>query len=92
MARSCLSLASPAKLGVRHASTLPPRKGRKGKLYQAEVKQLAVTPEERVRITKRRMEKAERDERIDITLALTPVKTYVSLSDPMFDDAYIDKP
>jgi hypothetical protein len=31
--------------------------------------------------TKRRIEKAERDERIDITKALTPVKTYVYLID-----------
>ena len=33
--------------------------------------------EEQVRITKRRIEKAERDERMDITMALTPVKTYM---------------
>ena len=56
----------------------PPRKGRKGHLYGPKPSHPDVTPEEAVRITKRRIEKAERDERMDITLALTPVKTYVS--------------
>ncbi|PSR75148.1 hypothetical protein PHLCEN_2v9291 [Hermanssonia centrifuga] len=36
------------------------------------------TGQENVRIAKRRMAKAERDERIDITKALTPVKTYMA--------------
>ncbi|EIW77854.1 hypothetical protein CONPUDRAFT_157032 [Coniophora puteana RWD-64-598 SS2] len=38
---------------------------------------LEATAEEKVRIVKRRIEKAERDERMDITMALTPVKTYM---------------
>lgn len=52
-----------------------PRKGRKGHLYGPAPSHPPPTPEEEVRITKRRMAKAERDERMDITLALTPVKT-----------------
>jgi hypothetical protein len=54
-----------------------PRKGRKGHLYIADINHPPVTPEEQVRIIKRRIQKAERDERMDITLAMTPVKTYV---------------
>lgn len=56
-----------------------PRQGRKGHLYGPQPSHPAVTPEEAVRITKRRIAKAERDERMDITLALTPVKTCVAL-------------
>lgn len=52
-----------------------PRKGRKGHLYGPQPSHPPATPEEEVRITKRRITKAERDERMDITLALTPVKT-----------------
>ena len=51
-----------------------PRKGRKAHLYIPD-KEHYPTPEEEVRITKRRIQKAERDERMDITLALTPPKT-----------------
>ncbi|KAL0948180.1 hypothetical protein HGRIS_010791 [Hohenbuehelia grisea] len=36
------------------------------------------TPEEVVRIIARRIAKAERDERVDMTLALTPVRTYMA--------------
>jgi hypothetical protein len=54
-----------------------PRQGRKGHLYGPRPAHPPPTPEEEVRITKRRISKAERDERMDITLALTPVKTYV---------------
>ncbi|KDQ57931.1 hypothetical protein JAAARDRAFT_78424 [Jaapia argillacea MUCL 33604] len=54
-----------------------PRKGRKGHLYGPKPEHPPVTPEEYVRITKRRISKAERDERMDVTLALTPVKTYM---------------
>ena len=62
----------------RWASVKPtPRQGRKGHLYGPKPTHPPPTPEEDVRITKRRMVKAERDERMDITLALTPVKTWV---------------
>jgi hypothetical protein len=64
--------------GVRYAaSKVPTRKGRKGHLYQASHEHPPPTPQEQVRITRRRIEKAERDERVDLTLALTPVKTCV---------------
>jgi len=55
-----------------------PRKGRRGHLYGTTKEHPAPSPEEQVRITKRRIAKAERDERMDITMALTPVKTWVS--------------
>jgi hypothetical protein len=54
-----------------------PRQGRKGHLYGKKATHPPPTPEEAVRITKRRIAKAERDERMDITMALTPVKTCV---------------
>ncbi|KIJ56515.1 hypothetical protein M422DRAFT_238141 [Sphaerobolus stellatus SS14] len=41
------------------------------------ISRFSVTPEEEVRILKRRLEKAERDERMDITTTLTPPKTYM---------------
>jgi hypothetical protein len=59
------------------ASKPPARKGRKGHLYGV-VDKSQVTPTEQVNITRRRIEKAERDERIDIALSLTPVKTCVA--------------
>lgn len=43
------------------------------------------TPEEEVRITKRRIAKAERDERMDITMSLTPVKTCVFESYSLYE-------
>lgn len=64
----------------------PARKGRKGHLYAPKPSHPTVTLEEAVRITKRRIEKAERDERMDITLALTPVKTYVPYSSLCIQD------
>lgn len=65
------------RISKRYASTAKPkpRKGRKGHLYGTTPEHPPVTPEEQVRIIKRRIEKAERDERMDITMALTPVKT-----------------
>lgn len=45
-----------------------------GKLFR-HPKGSYITPEEEVRIARRRMEKAERDERMDITATLTPPKT-----------------
>jgi hypothetical protein len=75
MVRTRVATQPVAKLGVRYASNKPVRKGRKGFLYQATREQPPVTPEEQIRITKRRIMKAERDERVDLTLALTPVKT-----------------
>ncbi|KAF8582425.1 hypothetical protein K439DRAFT_1635360 [Ramaria rubella] len=53
------------------------RKGRKGHLYRPSPISHGPTAEEQVRIIKRRVQKAERDERIDITLAITPPKTYM---------------
>ncbi|KAJ7119491.1 hypothetical protein C8R44DRAFT_175979 [Mycena epipterygia] len=55
-----------------------PRLGRKGFLYLQKQAQHHTKPEERVRITARRILKAERDERMDITRALTPVKQYMA--------------
>ncbi|KAJ7629396.1 hypothetical protein DFH06DRAFT_1057011 [Mycena polygramma] len=55
-----------------------PRLGRKGFLYLQKTAPKAVKPEERLRITARRISKAERDERMDVTRALTPVKQYMS--------------
>ncbi|KAJ6510433.1 hypothetical protein C8R45DRAFT_814906, partial [Mycena sanguinolenta] len=55
-----------------------PRLGRKGFLYLQKTAPRAVRPEERVKIVARRMIKAERDERMDITHALTPVKQYMA--------------
>ncbi|KAH9942627.1 hypothetical protein B0H21DRAFT_522514 [Amylocystis lapponica] len=49
--------------------------GRNGRIHGSPG---ASSPEEDVRILARRMAKAERDERIDITLALTPVRSYMS--------------
>ncbi|KAH7919671.1 hypothetical protein BV22DRAFT_1074942 [Leucogyrophana mollusca] len=67
------------RVSKRYASTAKskPRQGRKGHLYGQAREHPPVTPEEQVRITRRRIEKAERDERMDITMALTPVKTYM---------------
>ncbi|OBZ72867.1 hypothetical protein A0H81_07013 [Grifola frondosa] len=62
---------------------LPPavrRLGRKGKLYgqiPAGPDEYRVTVDEEIRILRRRHRKAERDERMDITRALTPVKDYM---------------
>ncbi|KAJ7475191.1 hypothetical protein B0H11DRAFT_2034470 [Mycena galericulata] len=53
-----------------------PRLGRKGFLYLQKTAQ-TVKPEERLRITARRMLKSERDERMDVTHVLTPVKQYM---------------
>ena len=75
--------AAPAlgsQVGKRWASSAnkpPPRKGRKGHLYGPAPEHPPPTPEEQVRIIKRRIAKSERDERMDITMALTPVKTCV---------------
>lgn len=70
------SLGSQVSKRWASSSSKPsPRKGRKGHLYGPTPSHPPPTPEEEVRITKRRMAKAERDERMDITLALTPVKT-----------------
>ncbi|KAJ6589084.1 hypothetical protein B0H19DRAFT_1014188 [Mycena capillaripes] len=55
-----------------------PRLGRKGFLYLQKTAPKAVKPEERLKITARRMVKAERDERMDVTAALTPVKQYMA--------------
>lgn len=76
-ARSAAPALSPrvARRWASSASKPPPRKGRKGHLYGPAPSHPPPTPEEEVRITKRRIAKAERDERMDITLALTPVKT-----------------
>lgn len=51
------------------------RKGRKGHLFRAEPAPHVPTPEETVHIIRRRVQKAERDERMDITIAITPPKT-----------------
>ncbi|KAJ7471837.1 hypothetical protein FB451DRAFT_1134587 [Mycena latifolia] len=53
------------------------RLGRKGFLY-LQKKAVSLRPEELVRITARRVLKAERDERMDVTQALTPVKQYMA--------------
>lgn len=53
------------------------RKGRKGHLYRIDPVPHGPSAEEQVRIMKRRVQKAERDERMDITLAITPPKTHV---------------
>jgi len=67
------------RISKRYASTVTPkpqaRKGRQGNLNGATQEHQPVTPEEQVRIIKHRIEKAERDEHMDITMALTPVKT-----------------
>ncbi|ETW76418.1 hypothetical protein HETIRDRAFT_480544 [Heterobasidion irregulare TC 32-1] len=66
------------RLGKRWASTKSPaRKGRKGHLFNANHEHPPTPPVELMRHTKRRIAKAERDERMDITLALTQVKTYM---------------
>jgi hypothetical protein len=63
------------RISKRYASTAKPnRKGTKGAQGVTPGRQ-PVSPEEQARIIKRRIEKAERDERMDITMALTPVKT-----------------
>ncbi|KAJ7075989.1 hypothetical protein B0H15DRAFT_607080 [Mycena belliarum] len=54
-----------------------PRLGRKGFLYLQKTTPM-VRPEEQVRVTARRVLKAERDERMDVTAALTPVKMYMA--------------
>ncbi|KAF7328998.1 hypothetical protein MVEN_02529800 [Mycena venus] len=59
---------------TQNAKKPPVRLGRKGFLYLRKTAPQAVMPEERVRIVARRIAKAERDERMDITQALTPVK------------------
>ncbi|OCH87743.1 hypothetical protein OBBRIDRAFT_889572 [Obba rivulosa] len=64
------------RAGRRLASTTV-RQGRKGHLYVEPSDPLPPTPEEAVKITVRRVKKAERDERMDVTLSLTPVKTYM---------------
>ncbi|KAG0704088.1 hypothetical protein DFH29DRAFT_913591 [Suillus ampliporus] len=68
------------RISKRYASTARPKpnpsKGRKG-LYSVTPEHQTVTPEEQTHIIHRRIEKAERDERMDITMALTPVKTYM---------------
>ncbi|KAG2155346.1 uncharacterized protein EDB93DRAFT_1130268 [Suillus bovinus] len=65
------------RISKRYASTAKPKhkpwKATKGITPQRQ----PVSPEEQARIIKRRIEKAERDERMDITMALTPVKTYM---------------
>jgi hypothetical protein len=53
------------------------RQGRKGHLYRPDPVPHGPTPEEQVRIIKRRVQKAERDERMDLTIAITPPKTFV---------------
>jgi hypothetical protein len=66
------------RISKRYASTAKPkpnaRKGTKDVRGVTPGRQ-TVSPEEQARIIKRRVEKAERDERMDITMALTPVKT-----------------
>ncbi|KAG2148815.1 hypothetical protein DEU56DRAFT_909130 [Suillus clintonianus] len=68
------------RISKRYASTAKPnpksRKGTKG-LNGATPQRQPVSPEEQARAVQRRIEKAERDERMDITMALTPVKTYM---------------
>ncbi|KAF8170730.1 hypothetical protein K438DRAFT_1773669 [Mycena galopus ATCC 62051] len=54
-------------------SSPSPRLGRKGFLYLQKTAPRAVKPAERVKIVARRMMKAERDERVDVTHALTPI-------------------
>ncbi|KAJ7640169.1 hypothetical protein B0H17DRAFT_994872 [Mycena rosella] len=67
-----------AKFDLERAGNKPsPRLGRKGFLYLQKTAQ-SIRPEEEVRITARRILKAERDERMDVTVALTPVKQYMS--------------
>jgi hypothetical protein len=63
------------RISKRYASTAKPKpKPRKG-TNGVTPGHKSVSPEEQARIIKRRIEKAERDERMDITMALTPVKT-----------------
>lgn len=68
------------RISKRYASTAKPnpnvRKGTKDIRGVTPGRQ-TVSPEEQARIVKRRVEKAERDERMDITMALTPVKTHM---------------
>lgn len=54
-----------------------PRAGRKGHMYGPPIQHPGPSKEEQVRIITRRMVKAERDERVDITLSLSEVKTCV---------------
>ncbi|KAJ7334742.1 hypothetical protein DFH08DRAFT_292391 [Mycena albidolilacea] len=61
-----------------HASRPTPRLGRKGFLFLQKSAPNAAKPPERVKIVARRMVKAERDERMDVTHALTPVKQYMA--------------
>ncbi|KAJ7034706.1 hypothetical protein C8F04DRAFT_559522 [Mycena alexandri] len=65
-----------------YQSALPqkssPRLGRKGFLYLQKTAPTEVKAAERVRIIARRMLKAERDERMDITQSLTVVKQYMA--------------
>ncbi|KAJ7262783.1 hypothetical protein B0H12DRAFT_1047526 [Mycena haematopus] len=63
---------------ISHANKPSPRLGRKGFLYLQKTAPRAVPPPERVKIVARRIMKAERDERMDITHALTPVKQYMA--------------
>ncbi|KAJ7159829.1 hypothetical protein C8R43DRAFT_1063933 [Mycena crocata] len=51
---------------------------RKGLLFLNKQPRTQVKPAEQLRITARRMAKAERDERMDVTHSLTPVKQYMS--------------
>lgn len=65
------------RISKRYASTAKPKpKPRKG-TNGVTPGHKSVSPEEQARIIKRRIEKAERDERMDITMALTPVKTHM---------------
>ncbi|KAJ7902709.1 hypothetical protein B0H14DRAFT_1145066 [Mycena olivaceomarginata] len=61
-----------------HANRPTPRLGRKGFLFLQKSAPSAAKPPERVKIVARRMVKAERDERMDVTHALTPVKQYMA--------------
>lgn len=71
--------ARASGLLVRHGTTAikARRKGRIGPIYR--VKQIPkLSPEETIRVLARRMAKAERDERVDLTIALTQPKQCVS--------------
>ncbi|KAJ6602480.1 hypothetical protein DFH09DRAFT_1019623 [Mycena vulgaris] len=73
-----ISKLNQAKFDTTAGARKPsPRLGRKGFLY-LQKSMPAVKPAESARITARRVLKAERDERMDVTHALTPVKQYMS--------------
>lgn len=65
------------RISKRYASTAKPKPKPRKSTKGVHGGHQPVSPEEQARIIRRRIEKAERDERMDITMALTPVKTHM---------------